>query len=168
VTAFASPDEASAHFAQAFQETASCVTDAVFNYPQTRPLGALYTLALAGGREVAIGDGYHLEASHQYVVTQDGDGYVVRTGAYLYTVNADRLCGELFGWHWHPASESWCQWPHLHAPDEDGDHVPTGRVAFEQVIRWLIEELNVSPLRHDWADVLDANELDWRGRRSWA
>lgn len=77
----------------------------------------------------------------------------MRTGAYLYTVNADRLRGELFGWHWHPVGLSWCQSPHLHAPGEDGDHVPTGRVAFEQVVRWLIEELDVSPLRHDWADV---------------
>jgi hypothetical protein len=49
-----------------------------------------------------------------------------------------------------------------------GDHLPTARVALEQVVRWLIVEAGVSPLRSDWSDVLERNEEDWRERRSWA
>lgn len=165
---FATPEEAAFHFAEAFQSTAACVCNARFNYPAVHPPDTTRVLALAGGADVPVGNGLYLYASHQYAIAKDEEGYVVRTGGYLYSVNSDVQGGELFGWHWHPESASWCLWPHVHVPADHGDHLPTGRVAFEQIVRWLLQEARLPPLRADWEELLERNELDWRDRRSWA
>jgi hypothetical protein len=47
-------------------------------------------------------------------------------------------------------------------------HLPTGRVSIEAVIRFLIEDLEVAPLRDDWRAVLDRHEDLFRQTRSWA
>lgn len=168
MSSFDSADEAAAHFAQAFQETVSCVTDARFNFPQVHPLDQTRALILGGGDDVRLDDEFYLYAAHHYQVVGQDEGFVVRTGGYLYTVNSDSAGGEVLSWHWHPERDHWCVWPHLHADHDHGDHVPTGRVAFEQIIRWLIEEHELESSRPDWSEVLDRNEQDWRSRRSWA
>jgi hypothetical protein len=166
---FATAEEAAFHFVAVFQNTAACVCNARFNYPAAQPLDTTRSLVFAGAADVSIGSGLYLYAAHYYTVVQtESSGYVVRTGGYVYSVNSDERGGELFGWHWHPESSGWCAWPHIHAPAEHGDHLPTGRVAFEQIVRWLIEEASMSPLRPDWAELLDENEADWRSRRTWA
>ena len=170
---FPTPDEAVEHFARAFQETAACVCNANFNYPASKPLGRDQVLALGGGYDVPIGGGLYLYASHHFRVieadTQAGDvaGFAITTGGYTYSVNSDQHGGELVSWHWHTTPKSWCQWPHLHARCDLGDHLATGRVALEQVVLWLILEANVSPLRGDWEELLATHEADWRARRSW-
>ena len=102
------------------------------------------------------------------MVTQDDDGYVVRTGAYLYAIDSEETGSEVFAWHWHPVGASWCKWPHLHAPHGLGDHLPTGRTALEQIVRWLIAEVGIEPRRDDWTEILEVDEADYRQRRSWA
>lgn len=167
-SAFDTPEEAAFHFAEAFQSTAACVCNAVFNYPAAQPVDTTRSLVLARGADVPIGRGLYLYAAHHYTVVEQEERFAVRTGGYIYSVNSDERGGELYGWHWHPESSSWCAWPHLHAPTTLGDHLPTGRVAFEQVVRWLIHEAGLLPLRPDAAEILDQNEADWRDRRSWA
>jgi len=170
VRAFPTPEEATFHFAQVFQNTAACICSVPFNYPAAKPLDATQALVLGGGDEVPIGDGLYLTAGHYYTVTEAERGeFAIRTGGYFYGVASDEEGGELVCWHWHQGMTSWCQWPHLHArTPRHGDHIPTARVAFEQVVRWLIVEADLPALRHDWAEVLDANEEDWRSRRSWS
>ncbi len=70
--------------------------------------------------------------------------------------------GECFAWHWHPATYPR---PHLHVTaqhTEGGDlsdlHVPAGFISFAEVVCFLIEEMEVRPLRGDWQAVLDAAE----------
>jgi hypothetical protein len=65
-------------------------------------------------------------------------------------------------------------WPHLHAYGARDMltlhklHLPTGRVALEAVVRFLILDLDVVPRRDDWRSVLDRHEEQFRQARTWA
>jgi hypothetical protein len=64
---------------------------------------------------------------------------------------------EVLSFQWHPGGRSPVTWPHLHlgAGAEVGRaeltsaHLPTGRVAIEEVLGLAISELGVEPLRGD-------------------
>jgi len=78
---------------------------------------------------------------------------------------------ELLVYHWHPVSRfEGLDHPHLHVSAAltaqvdattrreiglDKLHLPTGQVSLAAVIRMLITEFGIAPLRHDWRDVLD-------------
>lgn len=96
------------------------------------------------------------------------------TLAYIYTVeNSD---GEMFSWHWHPFSSSARPEPHLHVRGSAAEfgnslhkvHIPTGRVAFEDVVRFLIADLGVKHGRRDWDSVLAESIFRFRKYRTWA
>ena len=79
--------------------------------------------------------------------------YRITTLAYFYEIISD---GEaLIRWHWDPETHPE---PHLHVPIDDPRgrsmrlHVPTGprRTSVEQVVRFLITEWGVQPMRKDW------------------
>jgi hypothetical protein len=69
----------------------------------------------------------------------------------------------LSAYHWHPAGRSPIVLPHLHLggdvarPKFTTVHLPTGRIALEEVLRFAITELDVRPLRGDWATVLSTS-----------
>lgn len=94
----------------------------------------------------------------------------------------DRLERELLVYHWQPGpSYAGPDHPHLHVSgsldaatsavgrrriDLDKLHLPTGHVPLTAVVRSLVTELGVEPLRPDWARVLDdaeAGELEATG-----
>jgi hypothetical protein len=99
----------------------------------------------------------------------------------------DREDNEVLVYHWHPEGASGITYPHLHlssqvspialAPihpnrvpatvDYDELHIPTGRVLVEDLVRMLIERLDVRPLRRDWQAVLGANATASRADQSW-
>jgi hypothetical protein len=99
----------------------------------------------------------------------------LRVVAYSYRIGVgDSENQEIVTYHWkeseHDARVR--SGPHLHigsallARDNRGalahvhkKHVPTGIVSFSAVIRFLIEELGVEPLRPNWDEIL-ANVLD--------
>lgn len=102
-----------------------------------------------------------------------GDSASVITTVYEYRL-LDRLERELLVYHWQPGPRyAGPDHPHLHvsaslraatsAVDEreidlDKLHLPTGQVTLAAVVRSLITEFGVEPLRPDWARVLDAAE----------
>lgn len=76
---------------------------------------------------------------------------------------------EIIAFHWHPTGISRVRDPHLHLSSklrpvpigQAGDeaplasmHVPTGFVPLADVVRFLIDDFGVIPLRDDWSDVL--------------
>jgi hypothetical protein len=72
----------------------------------------------------------------------------VVTEEYAHTLSADELLkDEICSWHWQPGSRPD---PHLHvgslgatgAPPKR-HHLPTGRVAFEQVLKYAIDECGI-------------------------
>ncbi|MGW1678484.1 hypothetical protein [Saccharopolyspora sp. NPDC002376] len=55
--------------------------------------------------------------------------------------------------HWHPVGNSPAKGPHIHLPPTYNEHLPTGRVTFEQTIMWCIEY--GAPLRCERAEALN-------------
>lgn len=91
----------------------------------------------------------------------------VRTDGYAYRANLDPdPKGYLLAWHWHPDSRPD---PHVHvgAAGLRGLHVPTGRVSFEEVLRFFITEMGLRPARSDWEAVLGETEERFRAFRTW-
>jgi hypothetical protein len=82
----------------------------------------------------------------------------VTTRSYFHTVTRDeQLEVELFSWHWGHK-----RWPHVHVDKGSpgglgGLHIPTGRVWLEQIVAFLVDDLDVIPHGSDWEDVLSRN-----------
>lgn len=105
----------------------------------------------------------HLVASQLLTPYFDDRGreYRCRTDKYTYSVFDDQQ-NEVASWHWHPETY---RSPHVHVREARGLHIPTGRVTFESVVRFLIEDLGVQEARQDWDSVLNDQEdrhLTWR------
>jgi hypothetical protein len=80
----------------------------------------------------------------------------------------DRKGNEIITYHWHPTGASRVMHPHLHVPSAASvtpgaqtrplsvahAHLTTGYVRFRDIVRMLIEEFSVQPLREDWQAVL--------------
>lgn len=162
------PPEAVAAFVAPLQQAISCVSLAVLQVaggyqPAARP----HALVLADGdaQQLRSEAGLALRVAQQYRIVEDTGPrgpWRAQTVAYSYVVN--RGDKELLAYQWNPLGSGGVARPHLHvgaAADELIDnfhrlHLPTGRIALEEVLRLLIEELGVQPLREDWSDVLDA------------
>jgi hypothetical protein len=80
---------------------------------------------------------------------------------------------EILAFHWHPGSGP--DWPHVHvgtiALKKRGtltrkSHVPTGRVAVEQVLRLAIEDLGVGAA-DDWPQVFEESQSQFEEYRTW-
>lgn len=99
----------------------------------------------------------------------EGARYVARTVGYRYQV-LDPQGQELLAYHWHPTGVSPVTYPHLHLSSrvrpievgQDADpvalgemHLPTGFVAFADVVRLLIAEFGAQPRQTDWAAIVD-------------
>jgi hypothetical protein len=81
------------------------------------------------------------------------------THQYAHTVGeSETLKPQLYSWEWAAAEPTY---PHLHLRRSDPAfeglgklHIPTGRVFYEDVLRFLIQEHEVEPARDDWDNVL--------------
>ena len=98
----------------------------------------------------------------------------VRTHGYAYSLGATEHADDAWlHWHWHPPKRDD---PHVHmrtadeeAPTHEGvrgHHIPSGRVSFEAVIRYLIDDCRVLP-REGAREVLAENEELFRRFRTW-
>ena len=98
---------------------------------------------------------------HRYRIFQvdDAGTWRIDQTGYRYEVS-ERDGLELVAYHWHPGGRSQVIRPHLHARIRGSDtdhsklHLPTGFVTPVEVVRFLITEFGVEPLRPDWEDVL--------------
>jgi hypothetical protein len=140
----------------------------------------LHAATLAEGPPVRLkGCGLSLSAALQYEIqyheADDGRGpWRVSTKAYAYTIHgADEA--EMITYHWQPGGLG-PEWPHLHVgtavlrEDDYLDrrkHVPTGRVALEDVITLAIE-MGAEALREDYAEVLTESRQAFHRWRTWA
>lgn len=113
--------------------------------------------------------------SDYHILTSEieAGSYQTVVSSYLYRI-LDLNEREILAFHWHPEGMSSVIRPHLHLtsqarPITNDDparpgrepeqialadmHIPTGPVPFEDVVRLLIEEFSVIPLRPDWDDI---------------
>lgn len=154
----------------------SCVTKAVLNvsggtYASDRP----HVLTFGDGLPQKLkGANVYLVITQSYRVIQEEDPdrgpWRVTIDQYVYTLRALRgrdkseKPATLLSYQWHPKPGERYSYPHLHLGPASGigssasaaarltdkSHVPTGRVAVEDVVRFAITQLNVEPLRDDW------------------
>lgn len=98
----------------------------------------------------------------------------VRTAAYQYRIETENG-QEVISFHWHPRTPSPTTYPHVHigsvALQPNGvldhkDHVPTGRVALQAVVRHAVE-LGAHPIRDDWEERLMSTQDEFLKESSW-
>lgn len=128
------------------------------------------------GRIALAGTDLYLAITQQYSVIQlePGQHWKVRTAYYSYGLE-DENGAELLVYHWHPDGISPITYPHLHLeagarvgrPELLGSHIPTGRIALEDFILYLIETFGVNTLREDWRAVLDETGSAFRLFKTW-
>lgn len=141
--------------------------------------GRVHALTLARGQAVPLDASLPLAlrvTQHYRIIEASGarGPWKAQTVAYWYAVE-DRVESEVLSYHWHPAGRSAVTTPHLHlGPASEvgleplrGSHLPSGRVALEDVIRLAIMEFGVRERRDDWSDVLDATQAAYEAWRTW-
>lgn len=106
------------------------------------------------------------------------NNYLVSTKSYLYSI-LDAEKKDLIGFHYHPElDDDPVVHPHIHVyADTDKRfadfnlhkrHIPSGRVALEDVIEWLIIELEVKALRSDWQRILQTTRKKFKRIWTWS
>ena len=184
------PNEAFRNFITPIENALRCVTQARLTTGK-RPafaVGPHYTVALNDMDPVALRGPTHMSLSAGQVVrivqVDDPDNprgpYKIQTVQYFYDVlTSDGQ--EILSFHWTPEdSPPNRTFPHLHIGsvmlDADAHplskrfskaHIPTGRVSVEAVVRFIIEECEVEPLRSSWREILAGSEdafVQWRVR----
>lgn len=156
--------EAKARFLRVLGNSLSAVsTTAIWRVaPLTGSLGAFNTITVPDVVPLRrrSGERIYLRSTIQYEY-RDHPRYPgerkVSTLFYAHTVGqAEALKPQLYSWEWNYADE---RYPHLHVRRADPAyhglgklHIPTGRVYFEDVLRFLVEEHDVAPACDDWSD----------------
>jgi len=180
------PAEAVRAFLEPLQQALACIATGMINIPRgghnpkvDDPHQWIINNGL--GAEL-LNDGPHdlqlFAAMHWQVIKDDREGYGhyrVKTLGYDYSLVAGKAT-ELWALHWHPSGRSWERRPHLHvgdvvlaegAPVSSKTHLVTGRMTFENAIRWAIE-FGAAPLHDDWADRLAVAETPHMLYRTWS
>ncbi len=102
----------------------------------------------------------------------------ITTKYYLYSI-LDEERRDLIGFHYHPElDDDPVSYPHIHVYADADErfsffdlhrrHIPSGRVALEDVIEWLIAELDVIAIRKDWPEVLEGTREHFKEVRTWS
>lgn len=151
--------EAVQSFIDPLQLALSCATRAVINVSGGYSRDKVHMLVLNRGEAVRLqgGAGIWLSiAQHYRVVEHEGPRgpWKVSTVGYLYALQ-DSAQQEIVAYHWHPTSHSRVTYPHAHLgsaasigrADLARAHLPTGRIAIEEVLRLAIEGFSVRPSR---------------------
>lgn len=174
------PALAVASFTGPLQRSLSCVTDAVLDVGGGyHPAGGPHAATLAGGLPVPLAGGENLSlvVALQYRIVEESGAsgaWKVSISAYAYRL-LDPDEAELLAYHWHPSGRSAMTFPHLHLGSAGVGpggallraHLPTGRVALEEVIRLAIVDLGAQPRRADWSEVLVESQKIFERWRTW-
>ncbi len=177
--------EAVQNFLDPLQRAMSCVTEAVLsvgggyhaspaNNPQQRHVLTIHNSPAVLGRDKH----FALDLVQHYRVVE-GEGahgpWKVSTVAYYYTLLIAATAQEVLGYHWHPQGRSDVTYPHLHLYEGAGSlqhnlrkaHLPTGRIAVEDMLRLAIIHFRVLPLRQDWETILTETQDAFQQWRLW-
>ena len=164
------PYAAAMEYQRRIQRLLSCISRSVVkvagghNYSAPR---SSHHLELPDGQPVALAGAHNLMLNlepHFRVrrTESQGDQFHVEIVGYGYIVY-DSEQREILAYHWHPGPREFVQTPHFHLgsgarvgfdPLVSKTHLPTGYVTFAEIIRVLIRDLSVQPIRSDWEAVL--------------
>lgn len=98
--------------------------------------------------------------------------HAVSTRSYKYTIYQNTLSRPTrYMWHWHPESRrSPVTYPHFHTPPGiylSKRHFPTGRVAFEDIALFALDELGLSTDNPDAREKIASHRALHAENRSW-
>lgn len=117
---------------------------------------------------------FHFDQYYRVLWISDSAFYKVATRSYSYIIEDEQTHNELFAFHWAP--ESRVTIPHLHLgfgvqahglPLDNKAHIPTGRVPVEDVISFLIHDLNVEPLCDNADEIIGRARERFMEHKSW-
>jgi hypothetical protein len=119
----------------------------------------------------------HLSATIEYEIVEwpdrDRGPWKVSTRKYLHHVVTDDHT-EVILFHWHPDGD--VKEPHIHVGSSQlgvnavmgsNDHIPSGRVSFENVLHYLITHHGVVPHQTGWSKILADNNNRFAQWRTW-
>ena len=175
------PRQAVKNFVKPLQLALSCVTDAqivtdgdystVSEHVWVGAAGEPFPLARLRGSSLRA----RIRQSYRVVRAEGQRGpWKVKITAYHYTLEeANRR--EIISFQWHPTGVGSLPYPHVHLGpaaavgrgELEGAHIPTGRVALEQTLRFAIEAFRLRPRRADWRDVLFWTRRRFEQWRTW-
>ena len=175
------PPEAVRNFLEPLQHALSCVSQELLTVRGGyHPSGTPHALTLGNSPAILGRDRqFALKVIQHYrIIEHEGvrGPWKVRTVAYYYTVEEAGESGrEMFAYHWHPSERTAITFPHFHLYQGAGPmrddvrkaHFPTGRVSFEDVLRLVITQFGVLPLRDDWAAILDQTQTAFEDWHTW-
>ncbi len=171
------------------RDVIQCVAD-VHVYPVRHPEQSdLWLLTTAGGDagklvlKLKNGKKLLFEVDQHVRIRKDEEGFRVTTVKYIYVLWRDNDI-ELFGWHYHPEDNppDNVVFPHVQLYDKQteadrkcgcevhplhGHHLPAGRVALEDVVEFLINELGVVPCKENWQQVLETTRKRFEALKTW-
>ena len=147
------------------QKLVSCVTPSVVVAELYHPASVPIPITINYGEPVSLRgpSRFQLALRQSFIAVDSGQGsswhVVVRSFSYEIHDSEGR---EVLLYHWHPRGNSPVATPHLHLEQgaqvgrsEVRDaHLPTGDVSLNAILRVLIEEMGVRPLRPDWDSIL--------------
>jgi hypothetical protein len=119
----------------------------------------------------------YLSFIQQYEIVKDPKNgpFRITTRYYSYAVETQDA-HEIVGYHWHPDGVSPVKFPHLHLGPaarigmeelHRKAHLPTGRVAFEDVVELLIGTFGVEPDRGLWQEIVGKTRSLFAKHKSW-
>ena len=169
------PSEAKERYRAFIQRTLACIDETVQLFVGHSPLGSENAVTLEPYENpirltTRSGQILYLRLSQQGEIIRDrrfrGE-YRITTRSYHYAVSTDKDSKEsLIVWDWHPGISPDRPYPHIHVPlvDPTGKgarlHIPTGRrVTIEQIVSFLIEEMDVVPAVPEWKEILAEHQL---------
>ena len=175
--------EAVQNYIEPLQKAVSCVTDAVLSvsggyYASDKP----HALTFGDGLPQKLPQtNLYIAITQLYYVVRDDDPdrgpWKATIAEYVYTLRrgaGERKPEVLLSYQWHPRPRAKFNYPHLHLGSASGveqhlgaTHIPTGRVALEDVLRFSISQLGVKPRRDDWKEVLDKTQGRFEAYRTW-
>jgi hypothetical protein len=168
------PSQAVSNFVEPLQKAVSCVSDAVFSIsPKGRAAGGPSAVTLANGDPVRIAQDLGMRVAQTYHVVRESrlnplGSWKVKTAAYAYSIEEWDSETEILMFHWHPNTPGSVEWPHLHIAGEFKKlHVPTGRIALEQVVRLAID-MGATCRREDWNEILVQTQGAHETWRTWS
>lgn len=166
------PYQAVKSFLAPLQLSVSCVSHAVIQHGgrEYEPNAGPYALVVGGECRLRRDPSLTLDIRMQYKIVEalgDRGLYKVTITAYMYIVD-DHRGHEVFSYHWQPDAPE-VKFPHLHVehPAFKRAHFPTGRISLEEVLRLLITDFGVQPLKSDWNRILTKTHQKFATYRTW-
>jgi hypothetical protein len=171
------PRDAVKAYLEPLQKNISIVCKGVLRVNNYDALEAVSVLTLPDPVPLNGRPDLYLSFTQQYKIIKDPENgpFRVTTLYYSYAVETQDA-HEIVGYHWHPDGVSPVRFPHLHLGPaalvgmEDlrrKAHLPTGRVAFEEVVEFLIATFGVEPDRTLWQEIVDKTKSLFARHKTW-